>query len=108
MEKARAEYQKSKYLDAAEVREERLVGLTSEIDTANVIKVGGTQTVLDHGGRYLPLGEMPRLERALYPYCTGSTWRGADHRRLAKERPAEPPPWPSSCGCKGGGPPGHG
>lgn len=81
MEKARAEYQKSKDLDVAEVREERIVGLTSEIDTANVIKVGGTQTVLDHGGRYLPLGEMPRLERALYPYCTGSTWRGADHRR---------------------------
>lgn len=51
----------------------------------NIVSVEGSATELSHGGDFMPMGIMPGMEGIVYPYCTGSTWRGKHHRLHGKK-----------------------
>lgn len=53
----------------------------------NAVVVEGLATELWHGGQFMPMSVMPGMERIIYPYCSGSTWRGAAHRLHGKKLP---------------------
>ena len=53
----------------------------------NEVVVEGYATELWHGGQFMPMSVMPGMERIIYPYCTGSSWRGAKHRLHGKKLP---------------------
>lgn len=53
----------------------------------NDVVVEGFATELWHGGEFMPMSVMPGMERIIYPYCTGSTWRGGKHRLHGKKLP---------------------
>ena len=71
---------------------ERIVSSTNEPGVENKVLVEGDATELWHNGsgaKFMPMAVMPGMEKIIYPYCTGSTFRGGKHRLHGKKLPGE-------------------
>ena len=66
---------------------DRIVSSPSAARVPNEVVVEGNATELWHDGEFMPMAIMPGMERIIYPYCTGSTWRGGEHRLHGKKLP---------------------
>ena len=69
---------------------ERIVSSTNEPGVENKVLVEGDATELWHNGsgaKFMPMAVMPGMEKIIYPYCTGSTFRGGKHRLHGKKLP---------------------
>ena len=63
---------------------------TNEPGVENKVLVEGDATELWHNGsgaKFMPMAVMPGMEKIIYPYCTGSTFRGGKHRLHGKKLP---------------------
>ena len=65
----------------------KLVDSPKQPGADNIVSVEGSATELWHGGDFMPMAIMPGMEGIVYPYCTGSTWRGKHHRLHGKKLP---------------------
>jgi hypothetical protein len=65
----------------------RIVDSPGEPGVDNAVIVEGHVSELWNGGVFMPIALMPGMERIIYPYCTGSTWRGNMHRLHGKKLP---------------------
>ena len=66
---------------------DRIVSSPSAARVPNEVVVEGNATELWHDGEFMPMAIMPGMERIIYPCCTGSTWRGGEHRLHGKKLP---------------------
>ena len=65
----------------------KLIDSPGQAGVDNAVIVEGQASELWNGGVFMPIAIMPGMERIIYPYCTGSTWRGKNHRLHGKKLP---------------------
>ena len=65
----------------------KIVRSPAETGILNTVLVDGFSTKLKFEGIFLPVASMPDMEHIIYPYCTGSSWRGDKHRLHGKKIP---------------------